>query len=233
MTVSTAAITFVDFPQDKVTLAGNSGVGKTTLFLRFKLGQFIENPDSIGCEGEFRKNWPVDGEEVSMTLYDTAGIERYAQINSTYFRRSRVVIFMYDISDRETFDSLTHWEREAVEKSFTRGQPEIITALVGNKVDLEDERQVTNARALQFADNYCIPKELVFEISAKSGEGVSEMFDAIIRAMLLKGTNQRNLESHTLDVMLNICWWCFPSGVGTSFQNESSRNKRMFCVCMY
>lgn len=66
MTVSTTAITFVDFPQDKVTLAGNCGVGKTTLFLRFKTGRFVDDVDSINVEGEFRKFWPVEGEEVSV-----------------------------------------------------------------------------------------------------------------------------------------------------------------------
>ena len=69
MTVSTAAITFVDFPQDKVTLAGNCGVGKTTLFLRFKTGQFVDDVESVHTEGEFRKYWPLEGEQVSVSLF--------------------------------------------------------------------------------------------------------------------------------------------------------------------
>ena len=122
-----------------------------------------------------------------MTLYDTAGIEKYAKINSTYFRRSKVVVFVYDITNRETFDSLTRWEHEAVEKSFSRTQP-VVTVLVGNKLDMEDEREVTNSRALQFAENYCIPKELVLEVSAKTGVGVNEMFEAIAKEMSTSGT---------------------------------------------
>lgn len=131
-----------------------------------------------------------------MTLYDTAGIEKYAKINSTYFRRSKVVVFVYDITNRETFDSLTRWEHEAVERSFNRTQP-IVTVLVGNKLDLEDEREVSNGRALQFAENYCIPKELVLEVSAKTGVGVNEMFEAIARQMMTTGTKTRKKPAKT------------------------------------
>lgn len=69
MTVSTTAITFVDIPHDKVSLAGNSGIGKTTLFLRFKTGQFIEDVECIRADGEFQKFYPIDDEEVSVSLW--------------------------------------------------------------------------------------------------------------------------------------------------------------------
>ena len=125
-----------------------------------------------------------------MTLFDTAGMECYnprARINSTYFRRSRVIIFVYDISNRDTFDSLSHWEDEALQKTVTRNNIDVVMVLVGNKIDLEDERQVTHSRALQFAENFSIPDYLVFEVSAKTGEGVKPMFDEIVKAMRRSG----------------------------------------------
>ncbi len=63
MTVSTAAITFVDFPTDKVTLAGNCGVGKTTLFLWFKEGRFVEDVRTVTMDGEYQKRWHLEEEE--------------------------------------------------------------------------------------------------------------------------------------------------------------------------
>ena len=125
-----------------------------------------------------------------MTLFDTAGMECYntrARLNSTYFRRSRVIIFVYDISNRDTFDSLSHWEDQALQKTVTRNNIDVVMVLVGNKLDLEDDRQVTHSRAQQFAENFCIPEHLVFEVSAKTGEGVKQMFDEIVKAMSRSG----------------------------------------------
>lgn len=128
---------------------------------------------------------------VQMTLFDTAGMECHnprARLNSTYFRRSRVIIFVYDVNNRDSFDSLSHWEDEALQKTMTRNNTEILMALVGNKLDLAgDERQVTRSRALQFAENFFIPEHLVFEVSAKTGEGVKKMFNSIGRAMTKRG----------------------------------------------
>ncbi len=117
-----------------------------------------------------------------------------ARLNSTYFRRSRVIIFVYDITNRDSFDSLSHWEDEALQRTLTRNNTvtEILMALVGNKLDLDDERQVTRSRALQFAENFFIPENLVFEVSAKTG-GVKQMFDTIGRAMTRKGQKHTRL----------------------------------------
>lgn len=112
-----------------------------------------------------------------------AGADNLARINScTYFRKSKVVILVYDITNRETFDSLTLWERDAVERSISKVKP-VVTVLVGNKLDMEDKREVTHNRAAQFAENYRIPENLVFEISAKTGHGVRELFEAVAKQM--------------------------------------------------
>ncbi len=68
MTVSTAAITFVDFPSDKVILAGNCGVGKTTLFLWFREGRFVEDVRSVRMDGECQKKWEIEEEEFSVSM---------------------------------------------------------------------------------------------------------------------------------------------------------------------
>lgn len=121
-------------------------------------------------------------------------MEKHAKINSTYFRKAKIVIFVYDITDRETFDSLTRWEHEAVEKNFDTVKS-TVTILVGNKLDLEDNREVTRSRALVFAENYRIPENLIFEISAKTGEGVSALSDAIAQQMMSIGSKPRKKSS--------------------------------------
>ena len=85
-----------------------------------------------------------------MTVYDTAGIERHmSTIPQTYFRWSKVIMLVYSIDDSDTFDSLTNWADNAISARAGRAQSEIVTVLVGNKVDLDDERKVSKTRAQQ------------------------------------------------------------------------------------
>lgn len=93
-----------------------------------------------------------------------------------------MVLLVYDISDRETFDDLSKWDQKAPQYD-SRGN-EVLKALVGNKLDLgEDEREVTISRANEFAQNKDIPQELVFEVSALTGENVEKMFKKIGESM--------------------------------------------------
>lgn len=115
-----------------------------------------------------------------LTLFDTAGIERHmSTIPPTYFRWSKVIMLVYSLDDVDTFDSLTNWADNAAGARAGRAQSEIITVLVGNKLDLEDERQVLKSRARQYAANNDIDDDMIFEVSALDGTGVQEMFDAI------------------------------------------------------
>lgn len=100
-------------------------------------------------------------------------------IPQTYFRWSKVVMLVYSIDDSDTFDSLTNWSENAL-SAGSRAQCDVITVLVGNKLDLADsDRKVTAQRALQYADNNDIAADMFFEVSAKNGTGVQKMFDSI------------------------------------------------------
>lgn len=91
-------------------------------------------------------------------------------------------MLIYSIDDSDTFDSLTNWADNAVCSSV--GSPmETVTVLVGNKLDLEDSRAVDKCRAEQYAENNDIDSDMVFEVSAKDGTGVVEMFNKIALKM--------------------------------------------------
>ena len=91
-------------------------------------------------------------------------------------------MLVYSIDDSDTFDSLTNWADNAV-CSMIGGPAEAITVLVGNKSDLESTRAVSAIRAKQYADNNDIEADMIFEVSAKNGTGISEMFDKIAAKM--------------------------------------------------
>ena len=105
-----------------------------------------------------------------MTMYDTAGIERHmSTIPQTYFRWSKVIMLVYSIDDSDTFDSLTNWSDNAISARAGRAQSDVITVLVGNKLDLDDDRKVSKGRAQQYAENNDIEQDMVFEVSVKDG----------------------------------------------------------------
>ena len=177
---SQARVNLIESPPDKVVLVGDVGVGKTSLFMRFKTDEFVRSVTHNPKEGEFHKEWNVNGSQVSMTMFDTAGLERHmSTIPQTYFRWSKVVMLVYCIDDSDTFDSLTNWSENAL-SAGSRAQSDVISVLVGNKLDLADsDRKVTAQRAHQYADNNDIAIDMIFEVSAKDGTGVQNMFDSI------------------------------------------------------
>ena len=120
-----------------------------------------------------------------MTLYDTAGVERHTQtMLPTYFRHAKAVVLVYSIDNSETFDDVgENWLDNSVNAA---GRVQLV--LVGNKLDLvsgggRSRRAISRERALQYAMNVDIEEDMVFEVSAKTGEGIAEMFDAIADAI--------------------------------------------------
>ncbi|XP_065915470.1 ras-related protein RabC-like [Dysidea avara] len=166
---------------DKVVLIGDVGVGKTSIFTRFKSNEFDESSKGHNPkEDKFTKMWkPSGGSEVSITLFDTAGIERHmSTIPPTYFRSAKAVILVYSITDAETFDSLSNWIENAV-SAMGVGTGGLVKVLVGNKVDLDSDRQVDRNRAEEFAKNVDINSKFVLETSAKTNKGIDDLFNLV------------------------------------------------------
>ena len=121
---------------------------------------------------------------LQLTLYDTAGMERFeGTIPPTYFRHARVVIFVYSITSMESFSDIVNWDESVSPQrmEYVGIKDNLIRVLVGNKTDLEDQREVPRDSALNIAENYDIDQHLIFEISAKDGSGFDEMFEEVVR----------------------------------------------------
>ena len=135
-----------------------------------------------------------------MTLFDTAGVERHTQtMLPTYFRKAKAIILVYSIDNVESFDDIgSNW----MDNSMNAGIGAHI-ALVGNKVDLdqsdegESKRVISRQRAMQYADSNDIDKKMVFEVSAKTGQGIQEMFDAVAHKVTPISSEQTEPEKKT------------------------------------
>ena len=115
-----------------------------------------------------------------MTLYDTAGMERFeGTVPPTYFRNAKAVIMVYAINNEESIGDLQHWSESLSIQRIGAASQSIIKILVGNKADLTGEREVDRNRGMETAELCGVSKDMFFEVSAKTGEGVWDMFNAI------------------------------------------------------
>eukprot|EP00180_Rhodochaete_pulchella_P003630 Plantae.Rhodophyta-Rhodochaete_pulchella.ctg6385.p1 GENE.Plantae.Rhodophyta-Rhodochaete_pulchella.ctg6385~~Plantae.Rhodophyta-Rhodochaete_pulchella.ctg6385.p1 ORF type:complete len:237 (-),score=39.51 Plantae.Rhodophyta-Rhodochaete_pulchella.ctg6385:127-738(-) len=163
--------------QFKIVLVGNSGVGKSSILLRFTDDVFDDLPPTIGVDFKV-KSMKVDGKNVKMTLWDTAGQERFRTLTSAYYRGAHGIILVYDVTKRESFDALSGTWLKEVETYCTRDA--VVKMLVGNKVD-KDGRQVSRQEGSDFAR---AASTLFVESSAKTTLGVQQCFEELIRKIL-------------------------------------------------
>jgi len=145
------------------------GVGKSCLLHQFTENKFVpDSPHTIGVEFGTRIV-EVMGKKIKLQIWDTAGQERFRAVTRSYYRGAAGALLVYDITRRITYNHLTSWLTDA--RNLTN--PNTVIMLIGNKKDLEAQRDVTYEEAAQFAKE----NGLIFvESSAKTGENVEEAF---------------------------------------------------------
>ncbi|KAH8365515.1 hypothetical protein KR093_001635 [Drosophila rubida] len=155
----------------KIVLIGDCCTGKTSILQRFKTGNYVErHGNTIGVDFSM-KTIEVEGKQVKLQIWDTAGQERFRTITQSYYRANNGVIIVYDITKRSTFANLQKWIEEV--RRYTASN--VLIILIGNKCDLEEEREVDFEEARQMCQY--IPEILfVMETSAKENTNVEDAF---------------------------------------------------------
>jgi len=153
----------------KIVIIGDSGVGKSCMLLRFADNEFTDSYIStIGVDFKI-KTLNVEGTNVKLQIWDTAGQDRFRTITSSYYRHANGIIIAYDITDTQSFENVQKWLEE-----ITRYATEDVAKLiVGNKCDLESERVVKFEDGKHMANSFDIP---FIETSAKSSTNVINAF---------------------------------------------------------
>lgn len=173
----------------KVVLLGEPGAGKTSLFLRYKYGSFRKGSTLNGADRYLKEFTNDDGEKVQMVLWDTAGMERMGSLTFHYYHGAHAVLLVYALNDKTTFDSLSTWCDDAARYS----PKEVKHFLVATKKDIEkDNIEVAEDRIKSFCKNKNITDS--YYTSAKTGEGVEEMFQKVIATLCKSGDPFQNQE---------------------------------------
>ncbi|KAG0569962.1 hypothetical protein KC19_6G128500 [Ceratodon purpureus] len=163
----------------KILLVGNSGVGKSSLLLRFTAGKFDDLSPTIGVDFKV-KMVDLQRKRLKLTIWDTAGQERFRTLTSTYYRGAQGIILAYDVTRRATFTDLSDVWLKEVERFSTN--KDCIKMLIGNKVDLEENsRVVTKKEGIAFARQHGC---LFLEASAKTSINVKRCFDELVHKIM-------------------------------------------------
>ena len=162
-----------EIPDCKITLVGDSGVGKSSIIGRFVTGLFIKDMSSTPGLNYSQKLYEKDGKKVNLNLWDTAGQEKFRSLGRNFYKDSYIIIIVFDITNRMSFINAKEvWYNEI--KNY--GEKFKFLSLVGNKSDKYEEEEVTDEEAISFA------KEIdakFFLVSAHTGDGIDKMFHTL------------------------------------------------------
>ena len=169
-------------------MLGDCAVGKTSLiqnYIRKSVSQVYK--PTIGADFHSKRldvTDEDDGEVKSVTLqiWDTAGQERYQSLGRAFYRGAEACILVFDITYKQTFDNILTWKYEFFEKSMPKDPDNIPVFVLGNKMDLENDRQVPREKVEEFlAQN---PEFIFFETSAIQGSNVDTVFETVAKRHL-------------------------------------------------
>jgi len=158
----------------KIVIIGDSSVGKSNLLVRFTRNDFNEKSKATIGVDFGTKSIEIGGKVVTAQCWDTAGQERFRAVTSGYYRGAVGAMIVYDITARVTFKNVTRWLNELREMA----DADIMIMMVGNKSDLESQREVATQEASSFAE---ANKIYFLETSALNGNNVNQAFEQLMQ----------------------------------------------------
>ena len=197
----------------KLLTLGETEVGKTSIVLRYSDDKFHDNKiATIGIDFKIKIIKKGD-KKIKVSIYDTAGQERFKNIVKHYYKGANGVLLIYDITKRDTFEKLEFWLEDLKENSDNLNN--LFIYLIGNKNDLEERREVDFEEANKFAKEKNIP---YIEVSAKTGNNIKKLFDEMIKGTLTKIITNEKKENN-LSNSINLSF----------LENEETSSKNKMC----
>ncbi|TFF97651.1 MAG: GTP-binding protein [Promethearchaeota archaeon] len=161
----------------KILLAGDGGVGKTTLLHRYIKGEFSQSTQmTIGVEF-FLKEVQVDGQDCTLQLWDFGGQQRFRFLLESYVMGAKGALLMFDLTRPMTLENLNEWI-----SICRKNDSELPILFVGTKLDLEEDISVDDDYAKNFLDQFDLLDYI--KVSSKTGENVQEAFKLIADRVL-------------------------------------------------
>ena len=182
----------------KIILLGDTGVGKSSIIKRYYEDVFDELLTTTFVSSYLEKTITVKDQKVKLEIWDTAGQEEFRSITKLFVKNSKVIILVYDVTNRPSFECLNYWY-DFIRKDIGK---EVILGLAGNKTDLVFEdgfgEEVTIEEGKAYAEKINANFSLV---SAKeSGKEISDLFEQCVARYLDLNISD---EDSNLNIKLN------------------------------
>ena len=176
-----------------VTL-GESTVGKSAYISKYVEGNYKNTLPTIGFNAKHKYISLPNGENVNIVFEDTSGQERYHSLSLNFIRKANGIVLMYDITQKHTFDTVSNWCNQIWEYQ----KKDFPVILLGNKCDLENERQVQREEGEQIANEKGIK---FLETSNKNGKNIKESVKELVDMILKKkhSNSDEDIKSVKLD----------------------------------
>lgn len=162
--------------QYKLVVVGGGGVGKSALTIQFIQSHFVQDYDPT-IEDSYRKQCVIDDRVAHLDILDTAGQEEFSAMREQYMRTGEGFLLVFSVTDKSSFDEIPRFHTQILR---VKDKDEFPMILVGNKSDLEAERNVSTAEAQELGRKLKIP---YLESSAKNRINVDASFHDLVRAI--------------------------------------------------
>ena len=207
----------------KLIIIGDSGVGKSSLALNITRNIFIPNIEStLGFEYAVW-NLQIEDKKVKLEIWDTCGQEIYRSLISSFYKRSSLAIMIYSIDNKESFKHLEEWLNEIK----TYSNPNIKIVLIGNKCDLEENREIKKEEGEKFSNEHNF--SFFMETSAKTGFNAKNLFKEAAK-ILYKEYIDLKKSFHSSESSLDSSSKTLASFLSVEIDNENEyRRKKCFC----
>lgn len=201
----------------KVVVVGNGAVGKSSMIQRYCRGIFTKDyKKTIGVDF-LEKRLNLDGEDVLLMLWDTAGQEEFDALTKAYYRGAQACVIAFSTTDRDSFEAVETW-RQKVEEEVG---PDIPTCLIQNKIDLIDDAVMTQEEAEDLAKKL---KMRFYRTSVKEDLNVNDVFQYLAQQHLKKIKKEAQREESEPQPGRQIGVFNTASSSATNNNNGANRN---------
>ena len=179
----------------KIILLGDVGVGKTSIISRYYKNEFNTNMMCTATSTYILKVVKKNGISYNLNIWDTSGQERYRSVTKLFVQGANIVILVYAVDFKETFDIIDYWHKTVMD--LVDNDENMVLAIVGNKIDKFDEAVISEEEGKKLAHE----KNAIFKsVSAKAdSKGIFSLFDTLLDEYIKKNKHDIKQDSFKVE----------------------------------